>query len=101
MGPGGGEGRLVAGPAHSVRASQPLSDLYPGRVDVLGKTLLAAAILLAAVGGILLLLSSLGISRLPGDVVIRGKNVTAYAPLGLMILVSVLLTILLNLFWRR
>jgi Protein of unknown function (DUF2905) len=77
------------------------SHLYAGRVETLGKTLIAVAILLAAVGAILLLLNLLGISRLPGDVVIRRKNVTVYAPLGLMILVSVLLTILLNLFWRR
>ena len=70
-------------------------------METLGKTLLAAAILLAIVGGVLLLLARLGMSRLPGDVVIHRKNVTVYAPIGLMIVVSVILTILLNLFWRR
>lgn len=70
-------------------------------METLAKTLLAAAILLALVGGALLLLSHLGMIRFPGDVVIRGKNVTVYAPLGLMIFVSLLLTIVLNLLWRR
>jgi hypothetical protein len=70
-------------------------------METLGKTLLAVAILLAVIGGVLLLASRLGLSRLPGDVVIRRKNVTVYAPLGLMLFVSLLLTIVLNLFWRR
>jgi hypothetical protein len=70
-------------------------------METLGKTLLALALLLAVCGGVLLLLSSMGLSRLPGDVVYRGKNVVVYAPIGLMIFLSVLLTILLNLFWRH
>jgi hypothetical protein len=69
-------------------------------VDTLGKTLLAAAIVLALVGGALLVLSHL-LTRFPGDVVMRGKNVTVYAPLGLTIFVSLVLTIVLNLLWRR
>jgi hypothetical protein len=32
---------------------------------------------------------------------VRGRNYTVYLPLGLMLLVSLLLTILLNLFPRR
>jgi len=70
-------------------------------VEALGKTLLVFAIVLAVVGGAALLLSRLGMSRLPGDVVIRRKNVTFYFPLGLSIALSVLLTVLLNLLWRR
>ena len=70
-------------------------------MEALAKTLLAFAILLAAVGGLLLLLSRLGLSRFPGDVVVRRRNLTIYAPLGLMLVVSLLLTIVLNLFWRR
>ena len=69
-------------------------------METLGKTLLAAAILLAVVGGMLLLFSRAGLTRLPGDIVIRGKNVIVYVPLGLMLLVSLLLTIVLNLFRR-
>jgi hypothetical protein len=38
---------------------------------------------------------------LPGDVVWRKGNFTFYAPLGLMIVISILLTIALSLFSRR
>lgn len=67
----------------------------------LGKSLIVVGLGIAAVGVVFLLLSRLGITRLPGDIVIERKNFTFYAPLGLMILLSVVLTILINLFARR
>jgi DUF2905 family protein len=70
-------------------------------VETLGKALLGFAVVLAALGCVLLLISRFGISRLPGDIVIRGKDFTVYLPLGLSILLSLLLTILLNLFPRQ
>ena len=70
-------------------------------METLGKTLLALGLVLAVLGGGFLLAARLGFTRLPGDVVIRRDNLTFYAPLGLMILVSVILTIALNLFLRR
>lgn len=63
--------------------------------------MLAGGAVLMAVGGALLLASRLGLTRLPGDLVLRRGNVTVYAPLGLMILLSVVLTLVLNLFLRR
>jgi Protein of unknown function (DUF2905) len=50
---------------------------------------------------VLLLFSRLGISRVPGDIVIHRKNVTVYFPLGLSIVISLLVTLFLNLFSRR
>jgi hypothetical protein len=41
--------------------------------------------------------------QLPGDITIQRDNFTLYAPIGTMIVVSVLLTLVLNLvsrFWR-
>ena len=73
----------------------------PTLMETLAKTLLAFAILLAALGVVLLLLSRFGVGHLPGDIVIRGRNVTVYIPLGLMLVLSLLLTIVLNLVWRR
>jgi len=70
-------------------------------VATAGKLLLAGGAVLMAVGGALLLASRLGLTRLPGDLVLRRGNVTVYAPLGLMILLSVVLTLVLNLFLRR
>ncbi len=67
-------------------------------MDTLAKALLALGLLIAVAGAVLLLLSRLGVHRLPGDVVVRRGNFTLYAPVGLMILASLLLTILLNLF---
>jgi hypothetical protein len=62
---------------------------------------MGGALVLLLLGGIFLLLSRLGIDRLPGDLVFQRGNLTVYVPIGLMILVSVILTILLNLFSRR
>jgi hypothetical protein len=70
-------------------------------VDTAAKILLGLAALLALVGGGLLLASKLGIERLPGDVVVRKGNFTLYAPIGLMVLLSVVGTIVLNLFLRH
>lgn len=67
----------------------------------LGRILLILGFALAAAGGLLLLAGRLGLGRLPGDLVWRGENWTVYVPLGLMVLLSVVLTIVLNLFFRR
>ena len=52
-------------------------------------------------GGLFMLLGRLGLERLPGDLVFRRGNFTLYFPIGLMILISIVATILLNLFFRR
>ena len=70
-------------------------------METVAKLLLGAALALALVGGALLAASKLGLSRLPGDIVFRRGNFTFYAPIGLMILLSLVLTIALNLFLRR
>jgi hypothetical protein len=67
----------------------------------LGKVLIGGAILLLVLGGFFLLLGRLGLDRLPGDLVFRRGNVTVYFPIGLMILLSIVGTVLLNLFFRR
>ncbi len=66
-----------------------------------GKILLLIDGVLAVLGVTLWLLSRLGLDRMPGDLVLRGKNVTVYVPLGVMLLVSVVATLILNLFLRR
>jgi Protein of unknown function (DUF2905) len=70
-------------------------------VSTVGKVLLALGVALALAGVVFLLLARFGVTRLPGDVVVRRGNFTLYAPLGLMLVLSVLLTIALNLFLRR
>ena len=71
-------------------------------METAGKVLLVAAVVLAALGLGALLLARLGVDRLPGT--IRWKpsdDVSVVVPVGLMILVSIVGTIVLNLLLRR
>ena len=70
-------------------------------IEGLGRLLIGGAIVLLVLGALILLLGRLGIDRLPGDLVFRRGNVTVYFPIGLMILLSIVGTVLLNLFFRR
>jgi hypothetical protein len=70
-------------------------------LEGLGKLLLAGAGVLLLLGGLFLVLGRFGIDRLPGDVVFRRGNATLYFPIGLMILLSIVGTIVLNLVFRR
>ena len=70
-------------------------------LENIGKLLIGGAIVLLVVGGLLLLLGRLELDRLPGDLIFRRGNVTVYFPIGLMIVLSIIGTILLNLFFRR
>jgi len=70
-------------------------------IEALGRILISVAIMLLVLGCLFLLLGRLGLDRLPGDLVFRRGNVTVYFPIGLMILLSIVGTILLNFFFRR
>jgi multisubunit Na+/H+ antiporter MnhG subunit len=63
--------------------------------------LIGAAVVLIVLGGLFLLLGRLGIDRMPGDFVFRRGDATFYFPIGLMILLSVVGTIVLNIVFRR
>ena len=63
--------------------------------------MIGGAIVLLVIGVVFLFLSRLGVDRLPGDLVFRRRNATFYFPIGLMILISVVGTIVLNLVFRR
>ncbi len=58
---------------------------------------------LAIVAGIVLLVGPRvpWLGRLPGDIVYRRGPVTFYFPLATSLIVSVVLSILLAIFWRR
>jgi hypothetical protein len=70
-------------------------------IEGLGRILIGVAIVLLVLGGLFLVLGRLGIDRLPGDLVFKRGNVNVYFPIGLMILLSIVGTILLNLLFRR
>ena len=72
------------------------------QLDDLGRTLVVMGIALAVLGGILLLVGTVpGLGRLPGDISIERGNFRIYAPIATCLLLSLLLTIVLNIVARR
>ena len=67
----------------------------------LGRILLIVGAVIAAVGLLLLLAGRGVLPRLPGDIVIDRGNTHVYLPLGTSIVLSLVLTFVLNLFLRR
>lgn len=70
-------------------------------LEGVGKLLIGGAVVLLVLGGLLFLLGRFGVDRLPGDLVLRRGNFTFYFPIGLMIVLSVVGTIVLNIVFRR
>lgn len=67
-----------------------------------GKLLLFFGLLMAALGGLLLVGGKLfGLGRLPGDIFIQKGNFSFYFPIVTSIILSLLLTVILNIFLRR
>jgi len=69
----------------------------------LGRMLIILGVALVAVGVLLTIGDRLPfrIGRLPGDILIRGKNTTFYFPLATSLVASALLTLVLWLFSKR
>ena len=69
----------------------------------LGRVLIALGLLVAALGVLISLGERLPIrlGRLPGDIIIRGKQSVFYFPLVTCLLISVVLSVVLWLFNRR
>ena len=74
-------------------------------MENLAKYIIGAGVVLVLVGGVLLLLGRLGIQpgELPGDMHVEGERTSLRFPVVTCLIVSVILTVLLNLvmrFWR-
>jgi hypothetical protein len=67
----------------------------------LGRALLVLAVVLAVVGGVFVLMGKGVLPRIPGDLSFGKGNVRVFVPIGTSILISVVLTILLNVLFRR
>jgi len=67
-----------------------------------GKGIVALGAVLILVGGLLWLLGRAGVplGRLPGDLHIEGKGLSCSLPLATMLLLSLVLTVVLNLIVR-
>ena len=67
----------------------------------LGRILLVVGVLVTLVGGALALgLRIPFLGQLPGDITINRENVRVFVPLGTMVVLSLILTVILNLLNR-
>ena len=67
----------------------------------IGRVLLVIGFILVIVGGLAALGVRLPFGRLPGDIAIEGERGGVYIPIATMLVISLVLTILLNIFLRR
>ena len=71
-------------------------------IQHIGKMLLLIGIIVAAIGGLLIIAGRISwFGRLPGDILIQKKNFTFYFPLATSVLISIVLTLLFWLLGRR
>jgi len=71
-------------------------------LEPLGRLLIYTGVILVLIGAFFLVVAKVPwFGRLPGDIVYRREGLVIYIPLATMILVSLILTLLLNIVWRR
>jgi len=69
-------------------------------LETIGKFVAVAGIAMVLVGGLLWLGGRLGLGSLPGNIRVNGEGWSCYVPIAASILVSLLLTLVLNLLIR-
>lgn len=76
--------------------------MIPGDLESIGKSLMVFAALLFVVGAVLVFGSKLlPLGRLPGDIFVQKSQGSFFFPITTCIVISIVLTVLLNLFNRR
>jgi hypothetical protein len=65
-----------------------------------GRLLLIAGVVIAVLGGVILLLTRAGITQLPGSISVSNGGFSFFFPLAFCIVVSVVLTVVINLIVR-
>jgi hypothetical protein len=74
---------------------------YIRRMGQIGRTLLVLGVVIAGAGLLLMLGERFGLGKLPGDIIWRRKGTTVYVPIVTSLVISVVLTLLLNILFRR
>jgi hypothetical protein len=70
-------------------------------VGELGRILIVFGIVLVVLGAVFLVAPRVPfLGRLPGDFVLRRDHATIYIPLATCLVLSLVISILLNIFWR-
>ena len=67
----------------------------------IGRIVLVIGIVLVVIGGLAVMGVRLPFGNLPGDIHIQGENGSIYIPLGTMLVISLILTLVFNVFLRR
>lgn len=67
----------------------------------IGRVLILVGVISLVAGGLFVLLGKAGITSLPGDLKFGKGNFRFYFPIGTSIVLSIILTVLLNLFLRN
>lgn len=67
----------------------------------IGRILLVVGLLVAGVGLLAVLGVRIPFGRLPGDISVTNERGGLYIPITSMLVISVILTIVANLLWRR
>jgi membrane associated rhomboid family serine protease len=69
----------------------------------MAKFLIAAGLIIAGIGTIILIFQNMNIplGRLPGDIIIKKKDFTIYIPIATSILLSIILSLIMYFLSRR
>ncbi|MBF0344113.1 MAG: DUF2905 domain-containing protein [Nitrospirae bacterium] len=71
-------------------------------MEQIGKTLLVLGVIIAVVGGLILIAGKIPyVGRLPWDIIIQRRNFTFFFPLTTSIIISVLLSVFFMLIGRK
>ena len=71
-------------------------------IEPLGRALIVIGLVIAAVGAVMVFGSRIPVlGHLPGDIVIHRDNLTIFIPLGTMLVVSVVASVVISLIGRR
>ena len=65
-----------------------------------GKLLLIVGAVILVIGGVLVLLTRMGVAQLPGSISVSSGNFSFFFPVAFCIVVSVVLTVVINLIVR-
>ena len=67
----------------------------------IGRVVLIIGVVLVVIGGLAVIGVRLPFGNLPGDIHIQGENGSIYIPLGTMLVISLILTVVFTFFARR
>jgi hypothetical protein len=71
-------------------------------LEPFGRVLIVIGLVIAAAGAVMAFGSRIPVlGHLPGDITIKGDNVTIFIPLGTMVVVSIVASVVLSLLARR